>query len=77
MPRYFFHIHDGKDLMDTEGTVYPDDAAAKREAGRACASMIAEMGDEFWTGTKWRMDVMEESGRHVASLHLYGELEEH
>lgn len=41
MPRYFFDVHDGVQIMDDVGTPCPDLDAAKREAMRIAADFVA------------------------------------
>jgi hypothetical protein len=32
VPRYHFHVVDGRELFDSQGTVFPDEAAARAHA---------------------------------------------
>ena len=32
MPRYFFNVHDGKDIEDIDGTVLSDEGHARKQA---------------------------------------------
>ena len=41
MPRYFFHVHDGRSFRDDTGTEFPDIYAAQAEAIRYSASCCA------------------------------------
>jgi hypothetical protein len=62
MPRYFFNIHDGTDLIDRDGTELRDLAQAKSDAVSLAGRSIADMGDAFWTGgEEWRLDVTDEA----------------
>jgi hypothetical protein len=40
MPRYFFNVHDGKDIEDTEGTVLLSEAHAREQAIITAAEML-------------------------------------
>jgi hypothetical protein len=40
MPRYFFNVHHGKDIEDTEGTVLLNEAHAREQAVSTAAEMI-------------------------------------
>ena len=42
MPRYFFHVQDGKDIPDTEGTVLADHKAARIEAIATSGAMLRD-----------------------------------
>jgi hypothetical protein len=68
MPRYFFHVFDGKDLPDLEGTELPDDAAAKVEAIIATGSMLSDIGGTFWDGEEWMMRVDRADGGTLCEL---------
>ena len=41
MPRYFFHLRNDHSLTDEEGTLLPDDAAARERAMTFALSMAA------------------------------------
>ena len=67
MPRYFFNVIDGKNILDEEGTELPDRAAVRAEAIRTSGEMLTDMGDA-WDGEHWQMNVADESGRVVFRL---------
>jgi hypothetical protein len=69
MPRYFFNIHDGKNIIDRDGTVLADLAEARVDAVDLAGRSIAEMGEEFWTRDhEWRLEVLDENGRLLFTL---------
>jgi hypothetical protein len=68
MPRYFFHIHDGQEILDHEGTVVASPDEARAEAITMAGAMLKEKGRSFWTGTEWRMRVTDDVGKVVCSL---------
>lgn len=72
--RYFFHVRDGQNIPDLEGTDLPDDDAAKSEAIAASAEMMGELGRHFWEGGSWEMQVVDEAGREVVTLYFRGEI---
>lgn len=72
--RYFFHVRDGQDFPDEEGTELSDDEAAKSEAIAASAEMMGDIGRRFWEGGAWEMQVVDETGREVLTLHFQGEI---
>ncbi len=75
MPRYYFHIHDGSDFPDTEGTELADLTAARDEAVRISGAVIRELGPSFWEHAmgEWRLEVVDESGRVILRLRFSGE----
>ena len=76
MPRYFFHVRDGQDLPDTEGTELADLKAVRTEALCASGEMLRGSKDqaEFWSGHPWTMNVVSDHGRPVLTLRFSGEL---
>jgi len=70
MPVYYFNIHDGSAIADTEGHVLPDLDAARRVAIRLAGDVIREIGDNFWRGEEWRMDVTDHAGAILFTLHF-------
>lgn len=72
--RYFFHVRDGQDIPDFEGTELADDEAAKAEAIAASSEMMADLGPKFWNHGGWEMQVVDEGGREVLTLQFRGEI---
>jgi hypothetical protein len=68
MPRYFFHINDGKDIPDTEGVELPGLAEAREQAITSAGEMIRHTGSVVWSGAEWSMHVTDEAGRSVFTL---------
>lgn len=68
MPRYFFHINDGTEIIDDEGSVLDDATAARAQAVATAGAMLKEQGEKFWDGTEWRMTVVDEAGQRVCML---------
>jgi hypothetical protein len=68
MPRYFFHVQDGKDIPDEEGTELSSDNAAKTEAVVVAGGLLAELGSDFWNGGDWRLQVVREDGEQICEL---------
>ena len=46
MPRYFFHVHNGTDRTDNEGSEFPDVEAAVEHARDYARSHLAEAGND-------------------------------
>ena len=72
MPRYFFHVVDGKVWHDEQGVDLPDDSSAIQEGVRAAGAMIEDLATSFDPSTPWHMDVVEQSGRPVLQLRFSG-----
>jgi hypothetical protein len=68
MPRYFFNVHDGKDLPDSEGIELPGRNEAHRQALTTAGEMLREMNREFLAGDVWEMHVTDEAGATVCRL---------
>jgi hypothetical protein len=74
VPRYFFNIHDGKDIIDNEGTELSDIVQARSDAVDLAGRTIAEMGDTFWTGDRdWRLEVTDETRKVLFVLRFSSE----
>jgi hypothetical protein len=67
MARYFFHVFNGKFVIDNEGVELPDLAAVRREAIRTSGQMLGS-GQQSWSGDAWRMVVADEAGALVFSV---------
>jgi hypothetical protein len=76
MPRYFFNVKDGQDLLDHEGTVLADPAAARVMAVFASGEMIRAHAEQFWEDRDWQMHVTDEQGASVCDLRFSGSLGE-
>ena len=68
MPRYFFHVIDGRDLIDHEGTEFPNLRTARAEAIRLAGAILRDEGDKFWNGEEWHVNVTDASGQSVLKL---------
>jgi hypothetical protein len=72
VPRYFFHFRDGRSVDDAEGVELCSAREAMTEAVRAAGEMLKEQAEQFWHDTEWRMDVADELGRVVFTVHVAG-----
>jgi hypothetical protein len=68
VPRYFFHVHDGEDLLDREGLELPGSAEAREQAITTAGEMIRQSGVVLSDGSVWIMRVVDENGREVFTL---------
>lgn len=71
MPRYHFHIKDGVDLPDLEGTVLPGVKAAQEEAVRLAGATIADRAKTSQLGEDWAMEVSDETGLVLFRLDFF------
>ncbi len=68
MPRYFFHVQDGQDIRDNEGTELPSLKAARVAAVQVAGRLLSEHADEVWTSSDWQMDVTDHTGLLLFTL---------
>ena len=68
MPRYFFHVIDGVETRDTEGTVLAGEAEARAEAIVVSGEMLKDLGGAFWSNGEWQVLVEDEAGNKVCAL---------
>src|SRR5918993_3899589 len=68
MPRYFFHVIDGRDIIDHDGTEFPNLRTARAEAIRLAGAILRDEGDAFWKGEEWQLNVTDLSGQSVLKL---------
>lgn len=62
MPRYHFHIHDGRTILDTDGLELADAAQARRMAIRLSGQYFEDEADLIALGEEWRMEVTDGQG---------------
>jgi hypothetical protein len=68
MPRYFFHVIDGKKFIDKEGSEHSSLRQARIEAIKLAGAILKDEGDQFWNGEQWHMNVTDASGQSVLKL---------
>ena len=68
MPRYFFHVIDGEEIIDTEGTKLAGLEEARAEAVVVSGAMLKEAGRKFWNNGDSRLRVADEAGETVCGL---------
>jgi len=69
MPRYFFHVTDGVETIDTEGTVLANLEEARAEAIVLSGAMLRDSGGKFWNNGQWQLRVVDATGNKVCALH--------
>jgi hypothetical protein len=72
MPRYHFHIDDGRSTRDGEGFDLADLAAAKCEAVQMAGRIICDDGGAFWDRGEWSMTVADSTGLTLFHLQIVG-----
>jgi len=65
MPRYFFHVLDGRAYIDHEGTEVTSLEDAEQQAVRTAGEIIR---DGNFTGEEWSMSIVDEAGNIVRTL---------
>ncbi|RAK50920.1 DUF6894 family protein [Phenylobacterium deserti] len=70
MPRYFFHIDDGEDGRDVDGTDLPDIRAAKAEAASTLGAMLMDEGAAFFDRGELKVTVEDERGLTLFALEI-------
>ncbi|MDF3063571.1 MAG: hypothetical protein K0S06_3680 [Microvirga sp.] len=68
MPRYFFHIVDGEEIIDDEGTTLAGVEEARAEAIVVSGEMLRDLGGKFWGNGQWQIRVTDEAGDKVCAL---------
>lgn len=68
MPRYFFHVEDGRSFPDLDGVELPDLDAARIEAVRLLGGMLRDEAETFWQGDDWRMSVADAGGMALFTI---------
>lgn len=66
--RYFFHVRDGIDLPDAEGTEFGTLAEARAEAVRLAGQVIRDLAAKFWDERMWELLVTD--ANHLALFSL-------
>jgi hypothetical protein len=74
MPRYFFHVHDGKDTPDVEGTELSSPQEARDKAVIACGEALKDLDGDFWESREWTMTVKDWRGSVLCELKFSGKV---
>ena len=70
MPRFFFHIEEGRRLPDVEGTVLADYRAARNEGVAVLGQMIQEDPEAFWKSGSFKLTITDAAGLDLCVLDL-------
>jgi hypothetical protein len=67
MPRYFFHLTNGNQMLDDpDGLELPGEAAAREEAVLVAGDLKDRLRPRDWTG--WVVSIRDEQGNQVDSV---------
>jgi hypothetical protein len=72
VPRFHFNAHDGSDHPDLEGVELADVPAARSFAIRYFRDMLHDDPGSLIECGEWKMEVTDEGGLTLFSLHLIG-----
>jgi hypothetical protein len=70
VPRYHFHIIDGRTLLDPEGVELPDPAGAREEALRLVGEILRDPVQSVAFGSRWRLEATDSAGNLLLGLDL-------
>ena len=70
MPRYFFHVEDGTNHIDQEGTELGCLEAARQHAVGYFSELLRDASRKFWSHDDWTMRVTDETGLIYFTLHF-------
>ena len=73
VPRYFFHVQDGSDFVDGDGTEFSGVEEARTQSVRAAGEALRDHASKFWYTGEWFMNVVDESGANVCCLRFSAE----
>ncbi|WP_424140091.1 DUF6894 family protein [Roseomonas chloroacetimidivorans] len=68
VPRYHFHVRDGRTPPDSKGTELPDLMAARIEAARYGGELLVEHARTFWNEGEWVIEVTDSTGLTLFTL---------
>lgn len=73
MPRFFFHVHDGRLIRDESGTELADQEAARTAAAQLAGRLLIDKPAEFWNAGEYAVEVEDDQGRLLFSLKFSAE----
>jgi hypothetical protein len=65
MPRFFFDVHDGTFMRDDMGVELPNADAARKAVWNTLPAMASQREPDGDMACQLRMDVRDESGKHL------------
>lgn len=73
MIQYQFQIYRDEEKQDNILLELPDDLAAWEVATRTCGEIMSDLAGKLWPGTRWRLEVEDETGRRCWQVHFFAE----
>jgi hypothetical protein len=70
MPRFFFHVEEGRRLPDEEGTDLADYRAARNEGVAVLGQMVQEDPEAFWKSGSFKLTITDAAGLDLCVLDL-------
>lgn len=70
MPRYFLHMRDLKETIDTEGIELAGEDDARIEVIRSAGEALADYGAKFWHGPALQVWMTDENNVVICELHI-------
>ncbi len=70
MPRYHFHVHDEKGLLDEEGIDLPDFLTAQTEAIRLAGGMLLDEASLVHAQRGWSVSVVDAWGKPLLRVEV-------
>lgn len=71
MPRYFFHVEDGRSARDDEGFELADLRAARERAVVFAGDLLRHEAAQTCSGNDWQMKVCDEAGETLLTLGFF------
>lgn len=68
MPRFYFHVIDGKFLVDDEGTECIGIAQVREQAIATAGAILRDYAGDFPSGLEWQMHVTDDAKATVFKL---------
>jgi hypothetical protein len=62
MPRFHLNVHDGKSIIDEEGTELPDWQTARIEAIHLAGNILRDAAQSIALGEDWCIEVTDHTG---------------
>ncbi len=68
MPRYFFHVHDGQEHRDEDGTQLANLGEARSQALNLLGALLGESAEHEWTSKEWYVSVTDSEGAPLVEV---------
>jgi hypothetical protein len=71
MPRYFFNVHDGRSLLDQDGTELSGPDEARVMAIKLFGEIFRDEAESIRLDAAWRIAVLDEVGKTVFEVQVH------